>query len=281
MASVDWYYSGDMEFGEIGKILFFTVFGCFGIFFLVSTVREKRNQRRVKNRLEKRPSLNDSAFEGEFFADDPALAKTACRIRNILSDTLGIPLDGLHPEDKLKVDLGAGSAEFLCLFYEFEEEFRIETGVSDDKVLNSGELDKCVEKLVTFSDLVDYVQNKIAERPSEESLSSDEEEIPKAYDYAIDCIPYLCITGFVTIIIGWIIDKEWALTLGTILFFSGFAVWGFANGGGLLWMFIQNIREEGFQGFKDRPVRSLFGIVFLLFFMWIGLSIIWMFFKFI
>jgi len=96
------------------------------------------------------------------------------------------------------------------------------------------------------------------------------------FEKAIWCIPILCISGLIIGLIGNIIFKsDLAWGIGSIIFLSGFAVWGLANGGAFVWGFQKSLRERGFKDLREAPLSSALYIVFMLFFACVGIWIIW------
>ena len=96
-----------------------------------------------------------------------------------------------------------------------------------------------------------------------------------AYEYAIRSIPILCTTGLLTVLIGHLMHKPWAMALGTCLFLAGFAVWGLANGGAFLWGFLRTLRRDGFRVFVTHPWSSAFYVLLMLFLLYAGGFFIW------
>jgi len=99
---------------------------------------------------------------------------------------------------------------------------------------------------------------------------------PKFYSFAIRSIPFLCVAGFVTAILGAVVARHWVVRLGMCLFFSGFAVWGLANGCGFLWLFIRTVRKQGFQFVVAHPWSSFFHILFMAFLLCVGFMFLWL-----
>src|SRR5438045_320685 len=99
------------------------------------------------------------------------------------------------------------------------------------------------------------------------------------YGAAIRSIPILCVTGWVTVLVGSLTDRPWAMKLGTCLFLSGFAVWGLANGGAFLWGFLHTVRRDGFRVFVEHPWSSAFYVFIMLFFIYAGGFFVWFMFR--
>lgn len=95
------------------------------------------------------------------------------------------------------------------------------------------------------------------------------------YGYAIRSITILCVTGFITLLVGHFTHRPWAMTLGTCLFISGFAVWGLANGGAFLWGFLRTVRRDGFRVFVEHPWSSALYVFLMLFLLYAGGFFVW------
>ena len=95
------------------------------------------------------------------------------------------------------------------------------------------------------------------------------------YGYAIRSIPILCVTGFITVLVGHFTHRPWAMTVGTCLFLSGLAVWGLANGGAFLWGFLRTVRRDGFRVFVEQPWSSAFYVFLMLFLLSAGGFFVW------
>jgi len=67
--------------------------------------------------------------------------------------------------------------------------------------------------------------------------------------------------GFVVALSGSVTHRSWAEKIGTLLFFLGCAVWGFANGGAFIWGFLRTVHRHGFREFATHPWLSLLFIL--------------------
>jgi len=97
-----------------------------------------------------------------------------------------------------------------------------------------------------------------------------------AYGYAVRLIPILCVAGCVTALLGVILKKNWALKIGAVLFLSGIAFWGLANGGALLWGFVHTVRKEGSRPFIKYPWLSALYVFLMLFLLASGGFFVWL-----
>ena len=95
------------------------------------------------------------------------------------------------------------------------------------------------------------------------------------YGYAIRSIPILCVAGLITVLAGHFTHRPWAMTLGTCLFLSGFAVWGLANGGAFVWGFLRTVRRDGFRVFVEQPWSSALYVLLMLFLLTAGGFFVW------
>ena len=252
---------------KASELVFFSAFGLVMTFLITTGIRDWLRKRRLVASLAARIQHNDEQF-GQGYFHDPKRADIAVRVRRMLSNHLKIPLDGLTPSDRLKEDLNFEIPANPNLFWDLEEEFGIKSGLED---LESFE--KTLQGLVTFQDLVEYVERKMSEPPAE--TPGRNEEPSRAYEFAIRCIPWLCIGGFVIGIVGAVLQIEWLSTLGIVMFLSGIAVWGFANGGEMLRTMIQDLRVMSFKEIVARPGTLIFLTCLVLFFLGFGGLMLW------
>ena len=69
------------------------------------------------------------------------------KVKKIIAEKLSVDLNEIVPEASFVDDLGADSLDLVELIMSMEEEFDIE--ISDEDA----------EKLVTFQDVIDYIQS--------------------------------------------------------------------------------------------------------------------------
>ncbi|MEN1682252.1 MAG: hypothetical protein AAGJ46_21970 [Planctomycetota bacterium] len=125
----------------------------FMAFFLI---RDKRRQKSAQSALATRPQLSDKAFVDRYYADSPAMAEVAVRLREILAAHLELDLGGLQPTDRLEADFHAELEARPDLFIEIEEAFDVSTTVFDDEPDHFPAL----KAMQTFDDLVSYVLDR-------------------------------------------------------------------------------------------------------------------------
>lgn len=257
---------------KLTEVIFFTAFAMVGTIVLGSAVREHWRKRQRGQRWKRRAPQDDPAFGHSFAPNNPERAKLAARVRKVLAANLKIPLEHLQPTDRLNEDLDAELVSNPELFWDLETEFEIETDVED---VDAHE--QALKPLLTFADLVDYVEVKVAHRPS--TPKTEPAALPpasaKLYDRAIRSIPVLCFTGFAVIVVGILIPKPIVMKLGTGLFLSGFAVWGLANGGGFAWQLVLLIREKGLKALAAHPWATVFWLLIAAFFLYVGGFFVW------
>lgn len=243
---------------------------------LSAVAYERVGKRRIRKRLTSRPQLNDEEFQMHFYSAELERGPLAVRVRRVLASNLGLPLDGLQPSDKLDDDLRAELAANPDLFWELEAEFSVRTDVED---VHSHE--QSLKKLVTFDNLVDYITKRIREKPAEpnEDAPAAPTHFSQLCERALRCIPFLCVTGFVVVVIGALTRHSIMMKIGTALFLSGFAVWGLANGGGLCWTLVCAVREKGFRAVLAHPGIVLVLLVLGVFFLAIGGAFAWGIFR--
>jgi len=252
---------------KASELVFFSAFALVMTFLITTGIRDWLRKRRLVASLAARVQHNDEQFGHGYFRD-PMRADIAVRVRRILSNNLKLPLDGLTPSDRLNDDLHAELPANPNFFWDLEEEFGIKSGLED---LESFE--KTLQVLVTFQDLVEYVERKMTE-PLAETPGRNEEP-SRAYEFAIRCIPWLCFGGFLTAVAGIVLQLTWVTTLGKLMFLSGFAVWALANGGELLRSMIQEVRVTSFKEIVARPFTLIFLACLVLFCLGFGGLMLW------
>ena len=97
----------------------------------------------------------------------------------------------------------------------------------------------------------------------------------RIYEIAINSIFPLSLSGLVTVCIGFALKADWIISIGTVIFLSGFAVWGLANGGAFVWGFQKSLRENGIKDLRDYPWSSAYFILLMVFFVSVGVFFIW------
>lgn len=241
-------------------------FGAIAIHIITSMFRDWLRKRQIARTLAGRNQNDDDEFRKLFLK--PTLADIAVRARRILADNLKMSLRGLVPSDRLKEDLNAELAMNPHLFWELEKEFEIKTHVEDLEMH-----EKTLSKLVTFQDLVEYVEYRITARGTEPP-EKEEEKPSLAYRVAIRSIPYLCIGGFLIVVVG-IAVKRSVINFGVLVFLSGFAVWGLANGGEMLRGVLKSLRGRSWKEIAARPWPLILLTGIALFFLYVGCILTW------
>jgi hypothetical protein len=74
---------------------------------------------------------------------------------------------------------------------------------------------------------------------------------------------------------GIILDKNRVTNISTVIFTSGFAVWGFANGGEMLRTLILEMRAMSFKEIAVRKWKLVFVTCLVVFFLSVGIFISW------
>src|SRR6185369_17000901 len=82
------------------------------------------------------------------------------------------------------------------------------------------------------------------------------------YERALRTIPWLCISGFIVVVISFITRKPDLTRIGTALFLSGFAVWGLVNGVEMIRRLVKELRGQSSKEKTHRPWGLFFGIAF-------------------
>ena len=254
---------------KTSELLFFIAFGVVTTFIITMMFRDWLRKRRIAAALSQRVPHAAEHFGCEFFPDAKR-ADIAVRVRRVLSNNLKMPLDGLVPSDRLNDDLNVELPANPHLFWELEAEFGIKTDVED---LDSHE--KTLERLITFQDLVEYMEGRISEPKPHNPDADEDKESSRAYDHAIRSIPIVCIGGFLTAVVGIVIQKKALMNVGGLIFISGFAIWGFANGGVALRTLIQSVRGSTWKDMLTRPWPLIVLTFLTVFFLWVGSIILW------
>jgi acyl carrier protein len=253
---------------KTSELLFFIAFGGAATFIVTMMIRDSVRKRQIKRALTSRNENDDDQFR-KFFPD-PKRADIAVRARRVLANNLKLPLSGLTPSDRLEADLNAELPANPHLFWELEEEFGMKTDVED---LDRHE--KTLAKLVTFQDLVEYVEGRIAARLTEPPVVDEDENSSRTYDFAIRSLPVLFIGGFLTIVAGIVVQKRSLMNLGGLIFLSGAAVWGLANGGEMLRSVLKSLRASSWKETAARPWPWILLAGLALFFLWFGGTLAW------
>lgn len=254
---------------KVSEPILFILFGLVMAFIITMLLRDWLRKKRVVTSLANRPQHNDEQF-ARAYSRDPKRADIAVRARRVLSKNLEMDLSGLTPSDRLNDDLNAELSMNPDLFWELEAEFRIKIGVDDFETF-----EQTMERLVTFQDLVEFLQRKISE-PQPETPAPDEDEKPsRSYELSIRSIPVLCIGGFLIAIVGIVVQKRAVMNLGGLIFISGVAIWGFANGGEFLRHIIKAVRGTSLKEIAARPVPFILFTCLALFFLWMGCTLSW------
>jgi acyl carrier protein len=140
--------------------------GAVATFIVTVFFRDWLRKRRIVATLSRRTQRDDERFSREFYPD-PKRSKIAIRVRRVLARNLEMRLTGLMPQDHLENDLDAELPANPHLFWELEAEFGITTDVEDMEAH-----EKSLVQLVTFQNLVEYVEQKMADRTSESMRST-------------------------------------------------------------------------------------------------------------
>lgn len=99
------------------------------------------------------------------------------------------------------------------------------------------------------------------------------------YDFVIRSLPVVFITGVVTVLIGAYTKHRWLLDVGIGVFFAGGAIWGLANGGFFLWLFVRAARKMGIRyfaaDFSANPFKSALLVLLTIFLIAAGVGFSW------
>ena len=225
----------------------------------------------IKRRLRKRESLDDKDFQRAYYAADKDLAKTATRVRSVLAKNLRMSLESIRPSDRLDEDLDTQISKNILLFDALEDEFGISTGIDEWQVFSD-----LSERLVTFSDLVDYVHDsvpKVEETPVSRKavgLGSRMLELVEHF------VPVACIGGIAFAVVGhWVLGLDWAWRIGSAVFMSGIAGFLISVLAVGLHTLTFEIRDQGMTWVRSHPWRAIWiGVLSSAVIMMIG-AIVW------
>ena len=250
------------------ELIAFVSFVLVGVFIIAKMIEDWFRKRQITRTLASRGQNGDDQFR-KLFSEGHS-ADIAVRVRKVLSDNLKMPLHGLTPSDRLNEELNAELPANPHLFWELEAEFGIRTDVED---LESHE--RTLGQLITFQDLVEYVERKLTESRSKAPSVEENEKSSRIYDFAVRSIPVLCVGGFLTAVAGIVVQKRSLMNLGGLIFLSGFVVWGLANGGEMLRSIIRGVRGTSFKEIAARPWPLILMTGLALFFLWVGGFLLW------
>jgi acyl carrier protein len=253
---------------KISEVIVVVGIGVVGTYVITMVVRDRLKNRRAVKSLRARAQHDDEGFARAYFPE-PKQGDIAIRARRVLAANLNMPLRGLKPTDRLNEDLNAELERNPDLFWDLEEEFGIKTGLED------ADIDKIIQRLVTFEDLVKFLEERISATPPNAPVEDEDEKPSWPYRWAIRAIPVLCIAGLGMAVAGIFFKKKTMMNVGGMIFVSGFAVWGFSNGGELLRSIIQEYRGRSWKEIAANGWGLMFQIFLVLFFLWIGAMITW------
>jgi hypothetical protein len=239
------------------------------MFVAIMLFRNWSATRRRATILRNRNQLDDEQFAHQFFRS-PDRADIAVRARRVLSKNLTTSLLGLMPNDRLNEDLDASLPLNPHLFWELETEFKINTDVDD---LESHE--KTLQTLVTFGDLVNYIERKLTEPRVQACVPGPAEKTAPVLAFAFSSIRFLFLAGFVTVSVGTVLDRTVVVKLGACIFCLAVIVWAIANSAGILGSVCQSARGSTAAEIRAHPWSFILSIVFSLFLLFVGTSLAW------
>ena len=214
--------------------------------------------------LRDRQQFSDEEFGKTFFSGSERSADVAVRVREILSENLEMPLDGIRPEDKLDEDLNVQLEVNPHLFWSLEEEYGF-----DAKVEDLEEFQKTVAGITTFSDLVRYVEAKIDEKPKKRKKKRGKYEIDPD-DNTSDYIAAMWFGGLFMVIVGEVLRIETVTAFGLTIAFLPLAFGAFYLCTNVIKEFASEIGQSGWKVLLEHPFGTLFLSVQLAFYAYIG-----------
>lgn len=223
-------------------------------------------------RLRDRQQFGDEDFGKTFFAGGDR-AGTAVRIRRVLEDNLEIDLGGLRPDDKLDDDLNAKISTNVDLFWQLEKEFRIDCQVENLEIF-----EKTTSQLMTFSDLVGYVQNRIDEKSgvgAEQLVAVSGES---SFDWQ-DVIGYSWFTGLAMWVASSMFDVDWLMTVGLTVAFLPITIGIAYEVFQALSEAVRIVRANGFGVLLREPLSLMIWLAVLTPFLLVGIWLSWVLFN--
>jgi len=248
---------------KIWEMVVFSAFGLALVLMITMMVRDHVKKKRTARSFAARVQHADDEFARAYFPD-PKQGDIAIRTRRVISKNLKMVLDGLRPGDRLNDDLDAELERNPHLFWDLEEEFGIKTGIEDIETF-----DQTIQRLVTFEDLVKFLEERISNTPP--NAPAEEEEKPsRPYQWAMRAIPMLFIGGLGTAVVGIFVQKKTMMNVGAMIFVSGLAIWGFGNGGELLRGIIQEYWGRPWKEIAAHSWWLMFLVFLVVFFLFVG-----------
>lgn len=223
-------------------------------------------------RLKDRQQFADEDFGKTFFAAG-GRESTAIRVRRVLAENLAMDLEGVRPDDRLDDDLDAQISANVDLFWQFEKEFQIDCQVDDLEVF-----EKTTSQLVTFSDLVAYIQKKI----DEQSVVGDKDRIggpgKPGFDWQ-DVIGYSWFTGIAMFVASGMFDSDLLMIVGLTVAFLPFII-------GITYELFQGlsemvkiVRANGVGNLLRQPLSLIVWLAVLVPFLLVGTWLSWVLFE--
>jgi hypothetical protein len=96
------------------------------------------------------------------------------------------------------------------------------------------------------------------------------------YRLIIRSLPVVFLTGVGISLLGAYLRSRWWINIGVCVFLAGAAIWGLANGGFLLWLFVHAARKCGIQDVAAHPIKSVAFLVFTIFLIATGICFSWL-----
>lgn len=237
---------------KLGEYLFPGLIALAIVFALIGSARN----RLTAKRLSERQQFDDDRFAQLF--GDPARGDTAVRARAVLAKNLEMNLDGLRPQDRLDDDLRAEVSANPHLFWSLQEEFAIDCEVENLEVFEA-----TTAKLVTFTDLVEYVHGK---RTALETSGAGSERRTDGGKKLVDgtkIIAACWFSGIGLLIVSGMIESDGLMKFALALAFVPVFV-------GLLFVIVPALRdaarlfrEEGASVLAQQPFSMAFWFVFM------------------
>jgi acyl carrier protein len=235
-----------------------------GTFLVVSFMIGGIRHWLLDHSLRDRQQFTDEEFGKTFFSGSERSADIAVQIREILSENLEMPLDGIRPEDKLDEDLNAQLEANPHLFWSLEEKYGF-----DAKVEDLEEFEKTVAGITTFSDLVKYVERKIDEKPKKGKKRRGKYEIDPD-DRTSDYIGAMWFGGLILTFAGAVFRIKILSSIGLTIAFLPLAIGAFYMCTFVIKEFASEIGQGGWKVLQEHPFGTLFLLVQLALYATVG-----------
>ncbi len=198
-----------------------------------------------KQQVRDRQKVPAPDFGKTFFAENEEVAN---RVRQVLGAHLSIEAEVIRADDRLDDDLDVDIGANPDLFFELEEAFDIDCRVDDFEVF-----EETTARLVTVSDVVAYVVEKVAEARTKPARPKKQE----ARIDGADIVAFGWFLGLIVMVVGGVMQHQRSMAIGLVLAFGPLTV-----GLGRILIdvfrdFVQDVREMGLRELLRHPFAMI------------------------